>query len=260
MDARPVGMFDSGVGGVSVLGEAIQQLPYEDFIYFGDNAHAPYGSKTEAEIVSLTFDCAHRLMQYDVKAMVIACNTATSAAINEIRQCFRIPVISMEPAVKPACACPGNGRVLMLATPATIAQPRYRALVQRQPSGNRVIDVPCPELAGCIERNGDCGPLLEQYLFPFAGETVDAIVLGCTHYVFVRDEISAFAQNRLRGACRIFDGNEGTIGQLARILADNALQNHGGGAVRLLTSGDPNVFLPRMQSLLQRSQAVKTFL
>lgn len=252
MDARPIGIFDSGLGGISVLGEAVRQLPGEDFVYYGDNANAPYGTRSEAEIVSLTFDCARLLMRYDVKAIVIACNTATSAAINDIRNAFRLPVISMEPAVKPACESPGDGRVLMLATPATIAQPRYQALVARQPRGERVVSVPCTALAQCIENGGECTPLIESYLAPHASETVDAIVLGCTHYIFVRREIMDAANRLLRGTPRIYDGNPGTVLQLRHVLEENAMLGASGGNVKFLTSGSEAIFLPRMRALLQR--------
>ena len=127
----PIGFFDSGIGGLSVLMCAMRELPREKFIYYGDNLHAPYGSKTEAEIKELSLECGKFLYEKGVKAIVMACNTATSASVKLMRDLYNMPVISIEPAVKPACEAQGNGKVLVMATHATIAQQRYRALLSR---------------------------------------------------------------------------------------------------------------------------------
>lgn len=116
MDARPIGIFDSGMGGVSLLRDARMLLPTENFIYYGDNLNAPYGDRTEEEILALTENSADFLLQLGVKALVIACNTATSASINVLRKKLDVPVISVEPAIKPACEIPGDGKIFMLAT------------------------------------------------------------------------------------------------------------------------------------------------
>ena len=128
---RPIGFMDSGVGGLSVLREAVRVLPNEDFIYFGDSANAPYGTRTVREIRELTFKAVEKLMEYDIKALVVACNTATSAAISELRSKYKdMPVIGIEPAVKPAVVCSNGGRIIVMATPMTLRQRKFRELIK----------------------------------------------------------------------------------------------------------------------------------
>ena len=128
---RPIGMFDSGVGGLSVLGEAVRQLPHEDFIYYGDNGHAPYGTKPPETVRKLAFDVIERLLAQNVKAVVIACNTATAEAAKELREHYSIPIIGMEPALKPAAEMEGDGLRLVLATPGTLSSEKYARLYAR---------------------------------------------------------------------------------------------------------------------------------
>ena len=128
-DCRPIGFFDSGMGGISVLKTAYQKMPNENYIYYGDSANAPYGNKTEAQIKKLSLDAGKALFDMGVKAIVMACNTATSAAVILMREKYNIPVISMEPAVRPALAASAKGKVLVLATPATVSQSRYLGLL-----------------------------------------------------------------------------------------------------------------------------------
>ena len=123
---RPIGFLDSGVGGLSVLREAVRVLPAEDFIYFGDSANAPYGTKTVKEIRDLTFKAVENLMDYDIKALVVACNTATSVAIKELRNSFDIPILGMEPAVKPAVEVTDKKRIMVIATPVTIREDKLK--------------------------------------------------------------------------------------------------------------------------------------
>jgi glutamate racemase len=154
MSDKPVGVFDSGLGGASVLREALIRLPSENYIYYGDNQNAPYGEKSETEITRLAFGCADFLIGKGVKAMLVACNTATSAAIRAIREKLDIPVVSMEPAIKPACAEPGSGKILMMATPATTRLARYQAL--RAPNaGSRPSDRYTVPRAGRQDRGRD---------------------------------------------------------------------------------------------------------
>ena len=151
MDARPIGIFDSGMGGVSLLRDARMLLPTENFIYYGDNLNAPYGDRTEEEILALTENSADFLLQLGVKALVIACNTATSASINVLRKKLDVPVISVEPAIKPACEIPGDGKIFMLATAATTRLARYRALQERMPDPQRVLNFGISGIVARIE-------------------------------------------------------------------------------------------------------------
>ncbi|MEL7608180.1 MAG: glutamate racemase [Bacillota bacterium] len=256
MKDKPVGFFDSGLGGASVLKEALRLLPKENYIYYGDNKNAPYGDKDEKEITRLTFAGADFLVSHGVKAMVLACNTATSAAIREIREMLSIPVISVEPAIKPACALPGDGKILMCATLATTRLERYQKLRARMPDPGRVVDVPCPGLADRIEQ-GVFGAdafddLFRGYFKPFEGQRIDAIVLGCTHYVFIKDAFKRYAQEHFSGNAALFDGNAATILQLGRVLEEKGLSGASGEAdVAFHTSGDRAYFEPLFLSLLR---------
>lgn len=259
MANRPVGFFDSGLGGASVLREALKLLPNENYIYYGDNANAPYGDRTEEEITALTFRCAHRLVEMGVKAIVLACNTATATCINQIRNEFSIPVISIEPAIKPACSLPGTGKVLMMATMATTRLERYLRLRERMPDPDRVINIPCPGIVERIEvgRLGaeDYDDLFTEYLAPYKGMEADAIVLGCTHYIFIKDAFRRNAAIHLKGDCRLIDGNEGTVRQLGRVLdAHNLTNTAGSGKVTFCTSGDTEHFKPIFDMLINKKE------
>ncbi len=258
MDDRAVGFFDSGFGGVSVLKEAIKALPGEDFIYYGDHANMPYGDKSPEEARALSVAGVKRLYAHSVKALVVACNTATNAAIGDIRASLSIPVVGMVPAVRPACQTE-EGRVLVLATKGTIEQPRYKALVEREDPSGRVISVPCPGLADKIEwlaerperieRSGE--EAISEYLEEFHGTRVGAIVLGCTHYVFLRRQLQAYADKYFPGA-RLFDGNEGAARQLKRVLRENGLEAiREKGSVVFDTSGDVKVLKKRFEGLIR---------
>ena len=213
---KPIGVFDSGLGGVSVLREAIRILPHEDFIYYGDNRNAPYGDRKEQEITKLTMHCAHALARCGAKAILIACNTATATCIEQIRSDLNIPVVSVEPAIKPACMQPGNGKILMMATQATTHLKRYLALQARMPTPARVINVPCPGLVERIER-GILGEdafddLLDQYLSAYHTMQIDGIVLGCTHYALIGRAIARYY------SCPVYDGVAGTVDHLQKKL------------------------------------------
>lgn len=249
MDRRPIGFFDSGMGGVSVLRVAVQMLKHENFIYYGDNGNAPYGDKHEAEILALTANAADFLLKQGVKALVIACNTATSASINVLRKKLDIPVVSMEPAIKPACTQKGDGKVFMLATEATTHIKRYRELLDRMPEPDRVINVGCSGLVerieqGVISENG-FDDLLDKYLSPYFGVKADAVVLGCTHYPLISNIIERYFKAHFDGNHKLYDGSMGTVKQLSRVLKQNSLENEQGNAnVEFYTSGDYEILRP----------------
>lgn len=204
----PIAVFDSGLGGISVLRALVQRLPGEDFLYFGDSANAPYGVRPAEEVRRLTQDVIARLYDRGIKAAVIACNTATSAAIGPLRAAFPdIPVIGIEPALKPAVA--HHRRVLVLATPLTLREEKFAALMQQCAGCAEITPLPCPELVEFVERGELDSPALTAYLArqlgPYAGR-VDAAVLGCTHFPFARRAIRA----ALGGAVALYDGSDGT--------------------------------------------------
>ncbi|ABR47576.1 glutamate racemase [Alkaliphilus metalliredigens QYMF] len=219
----PIGVFDSGVGGISVLADLISQLPEESYVYYGDSGNAPYGIKSKDEVKKLSFDVVEFLLAQGIKALVVACNTATSAAIDELRASLDIPVIGMEPALKPALELHPSGRVIVMATPVTLREKKFNTLIDRFNDCGEVIKLPCPGLVEIIEREGARGPALETYLeklfSPFNMEEIDAIVLGCTHYVFVRESIAEMIGNH----AALIDGNGGTAKHVRRLLQEENL-------------------------------------
>ncbi|MBO4879675.1 MAG: glutamate racemase [Clostridia bacterium] len=254
-DTRPIGIFDSGMGGVSLLRDALELLPKENFIFYGDNKNAPYGDRSEEEILELTSRAADLLVHQGVKALVLACNTATSASINVLRQKLDVPVVSIEPAIKPACERPGEGKVFMLATVATTKLARYRALQARMPDPDRVINVGISGLVGRVEQGifgvGEFDDILDSYLSQYHGMTADGVVLGCTHYVFPAEAIETYFKQHFSGECRLYDGNRATVRQLIRVLEANGLvSGRGSGKVEFHTSGDREALLPVFERLL----------
>lgn len=246
-DARPIGVFDSGVGGVSVLRDLVRLLPRERFIYYGDNKNAPYGTRSEEEIRALSLDVANWLLGRDIKAMLVACNTATSAAVATLRERLSIPVVGMEPALKPAYELHADGKILVLATPATLRQAKFHRLYERY--GEHAVALPCPELVEFVE-SGRCeGAEIDAYLARrFAdvqGEKLAAAVLGCTHFSFLKK-----ALGRALPGVPLLDGNEGSARRLEYLLRENGtLREDGEGSVEFFTSGDEDVFLPLMRRL-----------
>ena len=240
---QPIGVFDSGLGGISVLRELVSLLPAEDFIYFGDSANAPYGERTEREIRALTTAHVDRLAAMGVKAVVLACNTATSAACAPLRRRYRqLPIIGMEPALKPAILSREKPRVVVIATHATLRQKKFERLMARFKDAGEIVKLPCPEIVEFVERGEIHSEALSRYLkerFSIVLQTpVDCVVLGCTHFPFVRETI----QQTVGQAVQIFDGAAGTARELKRRLeAIDALR--GGarkGAIEWLSSSrDP---------------------
>lgn len=243
----PVGVFDSGVGGISTLREMIRELPDERFVYFGDTANAPYGTKSTEEVTGCVRSVVEKLKEKNIKALVIACNTATGAAAATLRQELSIPVVGMEPALKPASKARKNGSVLVLATPLTLQQEKFENLMKQYGEGAE--KVPCPGLMELVEADDSPRALkyLQELFTRYPPDGVDAVVLGCTHYVFLKDMIRKLLPERIA----ITDGNAGTARQLRRVLEQNGLLNREGpGSVELETSGtDRDIAL--MRRLLQ---------
>lgn len=232
-----IGVMDSGVGGISVLRELVRELPHEGFRFFGDSANAPYGEKTDAQVRALTEAIVERFVADGAKAVVIACNTATSVAAAGLRDRYGLPIIGVEPALKPACEALPGGRILVMATPVTLRLEKFQQLEQTYDQACDIVAVPCAGLASRIERGDldapDMHELLESLVGEYAG-TVDGVVLGCTHYPFVRRQIAS-----VLGDVRFFDGAAGTARQTRRLLeAAGALREEGAGSVDLASSID----------------------
>lgn len=219
-----IGVFDSGVGGISVLCELTALMPNENYIYFGDSANAPYGTKPLEKVIELVCQDAAYLYEQGVKALVVACNTATSAGIKILRERYQdIPVIGIEPALKPAVLSKEYPTVLVMATPMTLREAKFHNLMQRFEENAKIIPLPCPGLMEFVERGELESEDLEQYLkklfLPY--QKVDAIVLGCTHYPFVRKMI----QKVMGEDVLLFDGGAGTARETKNQLEKKNLLN-----------------------------------
>jgi len=234
---QPIGVFDSGLGGLTVLAALRARLPQEDFIYFADTRFLPYGNRSEAFIQARSRDIARALTDRGAKAIVIACNTATAAAAEVVRAAIRQPVIALEPAVKPAAALTKTGVIGVLATTRTLSSQRFQRLTQNYASRARLIAQPCPGLAEAIEAEGPesarVKTLLDDVVPPLAAAGVDVVVLGCTHYPWARAGIAA----RLPEGVRIIDTGEAVARQVERRLRGESILG-GRGRLSLATSGD----------------------
>jgi len=222
----PIGVFDSGIGGISVLAEIIKILPNEEFIYFADTLHAPYGNKPENVVQSLSIKTTEFLSSVGVKCLVVACNTATGAAINEIRKMCAFPVVGMEPAVKPAAELGIKGKILVMATPLTLKSKKFDELIRHYKHRSEIVPLPCPGLVEIIEQGHTHGREVEDYLsYLFSSinkEDISAIVLGCTHFVLIKEEIVKIGGREIN----VIDGNYGTARHLRRTLQNERLLNN----------------------------------
>lgn len=248
----PIGVLDSGMGGISTLRELIARLPQESFLYYGDDKNAPYGTKRAEEVRILAENCVLHLMERGpLKAVVIACNTATGAAAEYLREKYPdLPIIGAEPALKPAVEYKEHSRVLVMATPLTLQTMKFKELERRVGSDSTVLELPCPGLMEFVEQgivDGDeLDALLHTLLDPYIGK-VDSVVLGCTHYPFLRRPIAAI----LGEDVPLFDGNEGIAAETERRLAARGLLKKGGiGSVLYDTSSqNPGTRLIAMKLL-----------
>lgn len=254
MDApsQPIGVFDSGLGGISVLRACTALLPQEDFLFFGDSANAPYGEKPLAQVQALTMAGVEHLLAQGVKAVVVACNTATSAAITLLREAHpHLPIIGIEPAVKPAAQDQNSSSVVVMATPLTIHEDKYQKLAEAFRDQANVISLPCRGLAEMIEQGIWNGPELDAYLqellLPLRHCSVDYIVLGCTHYPFIRRAIRA----NFGRPVEIIDGSDGTARQLKRQLEEAGLLRPDGGNGHVTFQNSRPDQLPMSEALFQ---------
>jgi glutamate racemase len=241
----PIGIFDSGLGGLSVAVEVRGLLPLEDIVYIADSAHCPYGGRPLEEIQARSIAVTGALVERGAKLVVAACNTASGAAIEALRATFSVPIVGLEPAVKPAAATSRAGRIAVLATPATLMTARFNRLVDNHGSGVEVIKVECPGFVELVESGqlgGDAAmSSVERILEPVIGRGVDRVVLGCTHYPFLREVIGEV----LGPDVQILDSGAAVARQVRRVLSQTELlSDDGSGSFRLLTTGDPDVVSP----------------
>ncbi|MGK5006977.1 glutamate racemase [Janthinobacterium sp. LB2P70] len=224
----PIGIFDSGVGGLSVLRHIRAQLPQEDLIYFADSGHAPYGDKTEQQVIDRSLAVAGYLLQQGAKALVVACNTATIAAIKALRARYPdLPIVGVEPGLKPAAAISRNGKIGVLATERTLRGDKLLALREQVSSatGATFILQPCVGLVERIEQaamgsdpHDATSAMLDRYIAPLLAQGVDTLVLGCTHYPFVQDAIERTVRAHTSEPVTLVDTGEAVARQLTRLL------------------------------------------
>ena len=245
----PIGVFDSGLGGISVLKELMAIMPEEHYLYFGDSANAPYGTRSTEEVRILTLNAAAMLYERGVKALVVACNTATAAAITQIREEYpNIAVVGIEPALKMATDRFPRGHVGIMATQVTLREEKLEHLVCRFPDAT-VEKIPAPGLVELVEQgkaeSEETEALLKEILSPYIGQ-LDAIVLGCTHYPFVKDTV----QKILGEKVKVLDGGAGTARQTKRLLEERGWLRSGEGSLRMEnSSGKPELIKLGMELL-----------
>ncbi|KXB32248.1 glutamate racemase [Dechloromonas denitrificans] len=239
LNNQPIAVFDSGLGGLTVLRALRDRLPQEDFFYFADTRFLPYGDRPETFLKERGVLIAEALARRGAKALVIACNTATAAAAEAIRAASSLPIVALEPGVKPAASLTRSGVIGVLATTRTLQSERFQRLVGNHANHLRVVAQACPGLAETIEEQGPHSAqvlaLLDGFVAPLAAAGADVVVLGCTHYPWVAEAIAA----RMPAGVSLLDTGEPVARQLERLLGVQNLLGGGHGHLRIATSGAP---------------------
>jgi glutamate racemase len=257
----PIGIFDSGVGGLSVLRAIREQMPEESVIYFGDQGHVPYGPRPLGQVRDFSEGIARFLLGKGAKIIVVACNAASAAALTYLRQTFpEVSFVGMEPAVKPAAEHTETGVVGVLATPATFQGALYASVVERFANGVNLLQDPCVGLVQQIEKGDLNGPLtrriLEDALHPMLEKNIDTVVLACTHYPFVIPLIQEIAGEKVR----VIDPAPAVARQAKRLLDAKGLKRETGsqGGIQFFTSGDAALVQSLLPGLLGEEGEVRT--
>ncbi len=257
---QPVGVFDSGVGGLSILRELQRALPHEDFVYFADQAHVPYGSRSLDEVRHFSQEITRFLLAQNAKLIVVACNTASAAALHQLRLDFpRIPFVGMEPAVKPAVGITGTGVVGVLATPATFQGELFTSVLERFAEGVTVLEDTLPGLVALIEQGITDGEEVEQLLrrsvLPMLEQGADTLVLACTHYPFIIPALRGVTGPNVQ----IIDPAPAIARQTARVLGNHELQRTPAnqGKAIFLTTGSATEFSRQIQQLITGSETAR---
>lgn len=253
-----IGVFDSGVGGISVLRHLRRVMPNEKFLYYGDSANAPYGTRTRQEVESLAFVVAEKLMSRGLKALVVACNTATAAAIEGLRNRFPdLIIVGIEPALKLAADRHPGGKIGVMATPMTLREEKFAALLHRYEKECTIYKIPAPKLVeivehGLVDTQQDV-QMLQALFAPY--RQLDALVLGCTHYPFASHTIGRV----LGGGVDILDGGDGTARETRRRLEQAGLLRTGTGQIIIENSSpDPRIMRLSWQLLGQPKKMEET--
>ena len=251
MDARPIGVFDSGVGGLTVLHECLVTMPHEDFVYLGDHARLPYGPRPLPEIRRYALEIGGFLETQGVKLVLVACNSATSAALPDLQESLEVPVVGViTPEAHAAVQATRNRRIGLLATQATVASRRYETLVRTLDAGVRFTAVAAPKLVPLIEAGEHTVDAVREYTEPIRSARCDTVILGCTHYPLIRP---VFQRVFGREVTLVFSADE-TAREVAETLARKGIEHdtaRGEGAYRFLTTGEPDAFRAQGERFLQ---------
>ena len=253
MDERPIGIFDSGVGGLTVLHECVVTLPHEDFLYLGDGARCPYGPRGAEQIRRFAWEIAAYLERSGVKLIVAACNSATAAALPELQERIAVPIVGvLAPEAHAAVQETRNRRIGLLATEATVASGSYEAAVRALDAGAHVTATACPRLVPLIESSATMGEIdaaVREYAQPLKDAAVDTVILGCTHYPLIRP---IFERVFGRGVALIFSAEETAL-EVAVTLVRKGIESDAGrdGRLRFLTTGSPEEFRAVGERFLQ---------
>ncbi len=254
VDSRPVGVFDSGVGGLTVLHECLVTMPHEDFVYLGDHARLPYGPRPLEEVRRFAREIAAYLEGHGVKLLLVACNTATSAALPQLQEELSVPVVGViTPEAHAAVQATRNRRIGLMATEATVAAGRYAQLVRALDAGAELVPIACPRLVPLIESDEPFGAgtteTVREYAAPLKAAAVDTVILGCTHYPLIRP---VFQRVFGRGVTLVFSAEE-TAREVAETLARKGIENGESreGSYRFLTTGEPELFRALGERFLQ---------
>ncbi|WP_278320167.1 glutamate racemase [Inediibacterium massiliense] len=240
MRELPIGIFDSGMGGISVLKEMKKLMPYEDYIYYGDSKNIPYGIKTKEELQKLCIQIGDYFINRGVKSIVIACNTATSASVDLFRERYDIPIIGVEPALKPAIERHHGGKIIVLATNVTLKEKKFAKLMDQYKDEADIIKLPAPKLVTVVENGITKGEEAQRAILEtFEGidiKEVSSVVLGCTHYIFLKDTMKKILGDEIE----LIDGGEGTAIHLKNVLSEKGWlkDEEKEGTIEIINSSD----------------------
>ncbi len=253
MNERPIGVFDSGVGGLSILIELKKLLPKENFVFFADQKNVPYGEKNKKELNGFMTEVVDYLIEkHDIKMFVIACNTATCYTIKELRKRYKIPLVGTEPAVKPASLRTKTGTIAIISTPATSKSRTVKKLVHDYAKGITVLNIGCKNLEDTVEKGSIDNPevykLLLKHLKMVKNSNADQLVLGCTHYPFLRGTISKILGKRIE----LIDSGEAIARRTKSLLKVHKIFNKGKGETIYFTTGDSKKFEKVASKLLNK--------
>lgn len=253
---KAIGVFDSGLGGISVLKDLKKLMPNENFIYYGDSAYAPYGIKTKEEITERCVKIIDFFVSKGVKAILIACNTATSASVNFLREKYKdLPIIGMEPALKLAAKDAKYNNIVVMATPLTLKEHKFKKLMDEVTGSNNIIKMPCPKLVEIVENDlldneEIVSNQLKEYYKDINLEDINSVVLGCTHFIFYRD----YLNKQLPDNVNLVDGNAGTCNHLREVLNKKHQLNSEDniGRVEIYNSSKNDKYIKLSNKLLER--------